>query len=247
MNRPQTHVFVSQLSREWEHVRRRPADVAHARAWRDVVTSGVLASTLRELTDLEQIIASTSAVAADHDDDADAALLDMVALAQHDQLAGRIVIQRLLPGLISRAARYRSRRDDIDPAELVVATAWIAICRYDTLTRRRHVAASLLSDATFQTFRQPLRRRSANEELVPTEHFARRSAPSSTVTAMEQLAAVVRVAREHGVPAGDLQLVRELVQVGSAMQLAAMHGVTPRTIRNRRDRAVANIRRAVAA
>ncbi len=82
---------------------------------------------------------------------------------------------------------------------------------------------------------------------MPVEHFVRRDAPAFGATALEQLADVVRLARTRGVPARDLQFVRDLVQVGTASQLAAKQGVTPRTIRNRRDRAVANIRRAVAA
>ena len=157
------------------------------------------------------------------------------------------MIQRLLPGLISLGARYRSHHDDVDPAELGVAAAWIAIHRYDTGTRRRHVAASLISDATYQAFRQPLRRRAADDELVPTEHFDQQPASGETSSAFEQLADAVRLARTRGVAATELQLVRDLVQVGSAATVAARHGVTARTIRNRRDRALANIRRVVAA
>jgi hypothetical protein len=83
----QPHVFVSQLSREWEHLRRRPADIAHAQAWAAEVTGGALATTLRRLTDLEQIVTATGAVGAD--EVADVALLDLVSLAQHDQLVDR--------------------------------------------------------------------------------------------------------------------------------------------------------------
>ena len=96
---------------------------------------GLLATALDGLTDLEQIIDATGTAGAARSAavrGSEAALLQLVVLAQHDQLAGRIVIQRLLPGLIRHAARYRSRRDDIDPAEIVVAAAWIAIRRYDT-------------------------------------------------------------------------------------------------------------------
>jgi hypothetical protein len=251
MNRPpQTHVFANQLSREWEYLRRRPAVLAHARGWRSDLPAGNLAAALDGLSDLEQIVDATGSEASGSIGsgwDAEAALLHLVVLAQHDQLAGRILIQRLLPGLVAHAARYRSRRDDIDPAEMVVAAAWIAIRRYDAAVRRRHVASSLISDATFQAFRQPMRRRSASEVATPVEQFALRSAPSVATTALEQLADVVRLARTRGVPAADLQFVRDLVQVGSAVRLAANQGVTPRTIRNRRDRAVANIRRAIAA
>lgn len=241
--RLQSHTFATQLGREWQGLRHRPTALASARAWRSHIGDDSLARILEELTDLDQIIETTDG----RQDTADAALLQLVELARCEQLAGRIVLQRVLPGLISRAARYRSRRDDIDPAELVVAAAWIAIRRYDSTNRRRDVAARIISDATFQAFRQPLRRRWASEEAAPDEHFHRRPAPVGPVTALEQLADVMRVARARGVADGDLQLVRDLVQAGSANLLAVRHGVTPRTIRNRRDRAVANIRQAVRA
>ena len=239
----QSHVFARQLGRDWEGLRRRPAELALARSWRAHIGDGALARVLARLHDLDQIIDATKSV--NGGDEADVALLQLVELAQFEQLAGRIVIQRLLPGLISRAAPYRSRRDDIDPAEFVVAAAWIALRRYDATVRRRFVAASLISDATFQAFRQPLRRRGASEEAVPAERLDRLAAPAPSVSALEQLAEVIRLAGSRGVPAADLQLVRDLMQAGSANLLAVHHGVTPRTIRNRRDRAVANIREAV--
>ncbi|MET0908587.1 MAG: hypothetical protein ABWZ99_03890 [Ilumatobacteraceae bacterium] len=243
---PRPHLFSTQLVREWEALRRRPAELAVARSWRTHVGDGPLARALDGLQDLDEIIRATNAAGnGDEAGNGDGALLQLVELARFEQLAGRIVVQRLLPGLIARAARYRSRRDDIDPVEFVVGAAWIAIRRYDTTTRRRYVAASLISDAIFQAFRQPLRRRWVSEVAVPLAQFDDRAAPATSVTTLEQLADVIRLARSRGVPAADLQLVRDLVQVGSANLLAVREGVTPRTIRNRRDRAVAHIRDAV--
>jgi len=271
MNRPpHQHTLTNQLSREWEHLRRRPSELARARSWRVGLEPGTLARTLDALSDLDQIIRASESPSRSwrstgpsrpgagtapasrppdpvDDRDADAVLRQLVEIARHDQLAGRIVIQRLLPGLISFGARYRSHHEDVDPAELCVAAAWIAIHRYDTCARPHHVAPALISDATFQAFRQPLRRRSATDAVVPVEHFDQQPSSPDTVTAFEQLADVIRLARTRGVAASELQLVRDLVQGGSATAVAARHGVTARTIRNRRDRAVANIRRAVAA
>ena len=64
-------------------------------------------------------------------------------LARHDALAGRIVVQRLLPGLISAAAKYRFLSEAGDPAEEAVGAAWIAIRNYDVTRRTRHVAAAV--------------------------------------------------------------------------------------------------------
>jgi hypothetical protein len=245
--RPTYRRYTAQLDAEWEHLRHRPRHLAHARRWRESVTDERLRQALAELSDLQELVALTD----DRRDgttsggDADRVLIQLIELAQHDQLAGRIVIQRVLPGLVARGARYRSRHEDVDPAEIAVAAGWIAIHRYDTVGRAHHVAASLISDATFAAFRQPLRKRSSSEQIVPTEHFARRPADTEEATAFERLGEVVRVARLNGVATNDLTLIRELMQTGSPNIVAARRGVTPRTIRNHRDRAVASIRSAV--
>ena len=66
-------------------------------------------------------------------------------------------------------------------------------------------------------------------------------------SALEELARVVRLAGEAGVPAADLQVVRDLAGAESPRAVAAQKGITVRTVRNRRDRAVAKIRDAVVA
>ncbi len=246
---PTLHRYTAQLDAEWEQLRRRPRHIAHARGWIASVSDGPLRHALDALTDLQQLIAITDGPTSSDPTcagaDPDRALVELIELARTDQLAGRIVIQRLLPGLVARGARYRSRRDGIDPAEIAVAAGWIAIHRYDTAARPRSVAASLISDATFAAFRQPLRKRSASEQSVPTERFGLRPAAVVEPTAFERLGAVVRAARINGVPARDLALIRELVQTGSPNIVAARRGVTPRTIRNHRDRAAAHIREAI--
>ena len=240
MNRPPlTHVFVHQLSREWEGLRRRPAELIRARAWRDQVTDTHLLLALDDLVDLDQIIEATNPVVSA--EAADAALLQLVELAQHDQLAGRLIIQRLLPGLIARAAPYRNRCDDIDPAEVVVAAAWIAIRQYDSVNRRRFVAASLISDATFQAFRRHLRRRSASEYAAPGELFARRVAPPHSTTASNNSPkwSAWPAAAESPRPTSNWSANWSRSVSEPARRKS---GVTPRTIRNRRERAVSNIR-----
>ncbi len=68
-------------------------------------------------------------------------------------------------------------------------------------------------------------------------------APAS---ALEELAGVVRDARCAGVPACDIELLRRLAQVESPSMVACERNVTPRTIRNHRDRAVEHVRTALA-
>ncbi len=243
---PHPHSLTAQLDREWARLRRQPRSLRRARAWTGLEPEGLRARELAELSDLQTIVDLTRGGGAS-DCDADAVLCRLVELAANDDLAGRIVIQRILPGLIARSARYRSHRDGIDPIEIVVAAAWIALRDYDWRRRRRHVAASLISDATFQAFRRPLRLKAATEATRPPHTFRRIEDRGWPSNATDELVLVLRTARAAGVPAPDLELIRHLVRTGSPGAVARECGVTPRTIRNRREVAIARVRAALEA
>jgi len=238
------HHFTSRLDDEWQELRRQRRSLRRARAWPASGPDDRLTAILADLTDLDDLLAATRGTRGHHGAD-DTVLLRLVEIAQDDQLAGRIVIQRLLPGLITRAAPYRSYYDDIDPAEIIVPAAWLAMRRYDVSKRRRHVAASLLSDATFLAFRKQLRRLSANEVARPPQAFLRTAAPSQPSTTLEDLAAVVRDAQAAGVPTYDIDLIRHLVRANSPGAVARERNVTTRTVRNHRARAINNVREAL--
>lgn len=237
-----TTCFSSRLDADWARLRTCRRALDRARRWAHDDPSDPLTAVVAGIDDLDAIIAATQRGAAD----GDRILLRLVELAPRDELAGRVVVQRLLPGLIARSIRYRSYGDGIDPVEVVVPAAWLALRAFDTEVRRRHVAASLISDAVFNAFRAPLRRRSATELVRSPGRFEYVAAATAEPTALEELADVVRDARRAGVPAGDLELVNRLVEE-SVATVAGERQVTTRTIRNHRARAVERIRTAVAA
>lgn len=238
-----TACFSSRLDADWVRLRRCRRALARTRRWAVGDPTDPLSAIVAGIDDLDSILVATQR-GADHDDDI---LLRLVELARHDELAGRIVVQRLLPGLITRSIRYRSYADEIDPVEIVVAAAWMALRSFDTERRRRHVAASLISDAVFNAFRAPLRRRSAGEQVRSPGRFEYVAAAVAEPSPLEELADVIRVARRAGVPVADLDLLRRLAQVESVTVLARERRVTTRTIRNHRARAVERIRTATAA
>ncbi len=123
--------------------------------------------------------------------------------------------------------------------------AWLAIRSYDVERRRHHVAASLTSDAVFQAFRRQLRRCAASEEATAPGSFAGAAHHDGPATALDEFVTVLREARRAGVPAYDLDLLRQLVRVGSPGIVAQQRKVTPRTVRNHRDRAVDHVRTAL--
>jgi hypothetical protein len=104
------------------------------------------------------------------------------------------------------------------------------------------VAASLISDATFQAFRRPLRLRSASELPCSPRTFGRLQAATGPTNAADELAGVLCEAGAAGVPAADLELLGRLVWAGSPSHVARDYGVTPRTIRNRKNAAISRVR-----
>lgn len=210
-----------------------------ARRWTSDDPTDPLSAVIAELSDLDQIVAATQRGRRD----ADRILLRLIDVARADQLAGRVVLQRLLPPVVGRARAFL--RSDPEAIESAIASAWISIASYDTQRRPHHVAPALVSDTIDRAFRGPARRRSSLEVSVTDVLFDRRSAPAAA-DAFCALAAAVGEARRLGVATEHLQLVGELAWVDSTNELAAARGVTARTIRNHRARAIDAIRDAVA-
>jgi hypothetical protein len=234
--------FSRRLDAEWEYLRTSRRALRRARSWAAADPAHPLGVVVAGIDDLDHLIAATQRGRGT----GDAILLRLVELAREDELAGRVVIQRLLPALVSRSLPYRCFHERIDPVSLSVPAAWLALRSYDTARRRHHVAASLLSDAVFAAFRQPLRRRSASEVVRSPDSFSHMTAEPAP-TGLEELAAVVRDARTAGVPDDDLELIRALARAESPRSVAVDRAVTSRTVRNHRDRAVARVRVAIAA
>lgn len=233
------------LDNEWDRLRVSRRCLRHVKSWAADDAPPAFTRVVAEVSDLDELISATQRGVQPAGSD-DTILLRLVEMSRHDQLAGRIVIQRILPGLISRAIRYRSFHDGIDPTEIVVATAWIAIRSFDVDRRGRHVAAALISDAVYQAFRQPLRRRSSAEVAMAPGSFHRLIAEQPTHPIVE-LADVIRDAHAAGVPDRDIDLLRQLARTESPRLVARDRHITDRTIRTHRARAVARVRAALAA
>ncbi len=234
--------LVERLDTEWAHLRTSRRALCTARAWAPLRPGHPLADVVAELDDLDEIRRATQRGSGCDD----AILLALVELAHSDELAGRIVLQHLMPALILRAQPYRSFRDTTDPIAQVVPAAWLAIRAYDVERRRHHVASSLISDAVFQAFRRPLRARSATETVTAPDDFEATPCHDGPDDALIELVSALRDAHRAGVSAADLDLLRQLVRVGSPGIVAEQRNVTSRTIRNHRARAIDHVRRALA-
>jgi DNA-directed RNA polymerase specialized sigma24 family protein len=225
--RRSTASLSERLDREWNLIRTRPRVVARARAW------GV---TERPFVDLDGLLALAGHGTA-RTPEANAVLGRLVDIARGDELASRVVLQRLLPGLLAVV-----RRRGADGAfEELIGAAWLAVRTYPTDRRPERIAANLVHDATYAAFTAPRRRRSASEVAIDPRRFDD-SPADDAVGAFEELARLLAEARADGLPDEDVELVRHLVRAGSPSVVAAECRVTPRTVRNRRDRAAARLR-----
>ncbi len=237
--------LLERLDAEWAHLRTSRRALRTVRTWATSHPGHPLADVVGDITDLDQIRQATQRCSDARRSD-DAILLALVELARGDELAGRIVLQHLLPSLITNARRYRSYTDRTDPIALIVPAAWLAIRSYDVERRRQHVASSLISDAVFQAYRRQLRRRAGKEQVMSPSEFASASCHDGPATALDEFVTMLRDAQRAGVPSYDLDLLRQLVRVGSPGIVAKQRKVTPRTVRNHRDRAVDHVRSALA-
>jgi hypothetical protein len=225
----------ARLQCEWDRLRHRRHVVEHARRW---------AITDQRFDDLDQLLAlagfRTTASA-----ETEAVLRRLVLHAAGDELAARVVLQRVLPGLMA-VVRSRHARAGDDVLEHLVAAAWIAIRTFAPRRRPACLAAALIEEAERACYCRPGRRRATTEltlDPVRTTELADERGPSPC----EELAEVLADARAAGIAPADLELVRRLLRSGSTVQVARDLDVTARTIRNRRERLTNQLRLAALA
>jgi hypothetical protein len=216
------------LAHEWARLRTRRTALERARSW------GLMED---PLTSLDELLAAVG-FHTEPTQENERRLHDLVLIAADDELAARIVVQRILPGLLAVVVRRR------DPNRYVfdelLGAAWIAIRTYNASRAPRSVAAALISDAEYAAFRAASRRKSSQEhpaDIRPDDVRAHHE-----VSSCEELAELLAEAAASGVPDADLELIRQLLNVPTANELAAQLHVTPRTIRNRRDRVMVQLR-----
>jgi hypothetical protein len=222
----------ARLQREWDRLRHQSRAVQRAREW--AVTDVVF-------TDLDGLLA-LAGFRTEGTCETEAVLRRLVIRAADDELAARIVLQRVLPGLLAVVRRRHARSGD-DMLEHLVAAAWIAIRTFAPNRRPACLAAALIDEADRACFSRPGRRLSLTEVALDPA-WVTGMPDERRHSTCEELAGVLADARAAGVVATDLEFVRHLLRTGSPGQVARDLHVTTRTIRNRRDRVTLRLREA---
>ncbi len=239
--RRRTTPMLVQLDREWDRLRRRATAIRTVRGWDGDTT---FRDAVQTVSDLDELVAATQPHVGPPGS-GDAILRRLVELAATDELAGRIVLQRLLPGLISQSRRWMQPGSGTDASDIAIGAGWMAIRGFDVRARSRHVAPALVADALWIGFRRSARRRVASEVPVPSSVLGTQPAPAHVADPIIALAGTLRAAARAGVRSSDLDLLRTIVVSGGPTRAARDCEVTVRTIRNRRDHAAARVRRAL--
>jgi DNA-binding CsgD family transcriptional regulator len=216
------------LDDEWQRLRRRPDALAHAGRWR--IVNG-------RLHDLEQIIELTLPTRPDHE--REPVLHALVERAADDELAARIVLQRLVPDLVVLHRRRRWRGGDrVDFGDLL-ATGWTVIRTYNPARRPARLAGSLVSDVDYREYRAQHRRMGHGQPREPQrfDHIVDEPSPDPTI----ELAALFTDPTAR-LSDADRDLVRRIMTGRTAIDIASELEITPRTLRNRRDRIAGKLR-----
>ncbi|MFM7252098.1 MAG: RNA polymerase sigma factor [Ilumatobacteraceae bacterium] len=259
--------MMRRLLDDWSSTARRPAALRRARTWSLGVDFTDLDHLLRLAgfrewppTALSSIVPGSVASADDSGrptsghaagEDAQAAadslLGRLLVVARSDELAARIVLQRLLPGLSAAARRWSGDRagGSNDAFDEIVSAAWLVIRAFPVERRPGHLAAKLLRDAEHHAFVKATRRRWTCESAEPSA-FERHVAIEQRTDPSHELAEAVEAAR-HSLTEHDLRLLELLASGRSIPEVAAALSVSVRTIGYHREALVHRMRAALVA
>lgn len=230
---PQRHLL-TRLQYDWDRLGRTPSVLSEARRWH---LSIARFDSLDDL--LGHLGYGRTSPKGSHGDDLP--LRELVVVARTDQLAARVVLQRILPGLSSMVRRRsQSFHEGLDQFDDVLAAAWTVIRHYPIERHPSYVAAGLLREIEYYAFRRDYRRK-ATFIPTPTSDFER-VADTIDDDPRAELLDLLAHARRAGLDEADLELARRLGDGATTAELAQERHVTDRTIRNHRTAMVNRLR-----
>ncbi|CAN5442081.1 hypothetical protein BH10ACT2_BH10ACT2_21340 [soil metagenome] len=239
------------LQSEWQLLRERPTVLRRAHGW----SLGVPFDNLDQLiaaTDYWATPAARAAATANSDDgvhgNGNEVVRRLLVAARSDQVAARVVLQRLLPGLISRSRCWGPRRagGSNEAFDELVSASWTVIREFPFERRPRHLVANLLRDSEYSAFRRTSRRMLVHEFTEPRS-LDTAIEYQAEIEPILELADIIAEARTHTLTDHDLELLTLLANGASSAEAAKQLHISERTLRYHRDAAVGRLRDAVLA
>jgi len=212
--------------------------------------------TTRTLWSLDEVLRLAGFQGSKCDPVADQVLASIVRRAATDDLAARIVLQRVLPPMLAIARRRCfGHGTTFDYAfGHVLSHAWEIIRTYPIVRRPRKIAANIVRDIEYFAFVRSERNRphhsSLDENLDSAEHLFASGALSqsmspegaySTTRTESEIDELLLEAVRHDVSDRSLSVLRAL-STQTVDEVAAARGVSARTVRTWRRDAVNELR-----
>ena len=212
----------ARLEHEWIRLCRRPAAVRRARGWQ--VTD-------MEFSSLDQLVHLAGAGHAGPEQED--VLRRLLLAAATDELAARVFLQRMLPILLRANRRRPHGMSAAEGIDELLGAAWIVIRTFDQRRRPSCLVPALVHDAVYRAFLVETRRRDLRRELVVDRLDRHADEGTDRERTLAELRLLLLEARQAGLPAVDLEVLRRVVITGSTEQVAAELGVTARAVRYR--------------
>lgn len=236
IHHPSTRLpVIRRLVDEWSMMGTRNHNLRQVNGW------GLPGSPINNLDDVLVRAGFGTGVA---DSIGDQYLLLLVQRAAHDELAARIVLQRILPPLLA-IARRRGRiiRGGIDEALTeTLSHAWELIRTYPVERRPAKVAANLVRDAEYFAFVRNSRKKTIVVDIKPADELERLAEPAQEGTASDELWRLLHEADQKGMTHKRLDVLRRLANGDSFELVAADYGVAIRTVRTWRKEGITELR-----
>lgn len=225
--------MVRQLVAEWAALAVKPRVIRHINEWG---LPGSPITTLDEV--LERCGFGHEAIYSE----GDRCLAQVIARASHDELAARIVLQRILPPLIAIAARRgRIVKGGFNEAfSTTLGHAWILIRTYPLDRRPAKIASNLVRDAEYHAFVREARLKRVAECNLSERVITTKPADES-VSEEDELNDIIEMS--PNLDDRQREVIRRCAQGHTFDQIAKDHGVTARTVRGWKRDAITLLRR----
>ncbi len=232
-----TNSPVSKLVKEWQLISSRHNEV-------DVVNSWKLPG--GQVANLDQVLIRAGFNTARDDSQGDSYLWLLVKRATKEELAARIVLQRILPPLVAIARRRGQIIDGgIDAAIAeVLPTAWTVIRQYPWHRRPNKVASNLVLDSEYFAFVQANRTKKVKVFAVEPNLLGELVAePEINEFAPEvSLENLISLAIRQGIEPRHVEVLRAVASGQTAATIAKRYGIAERTARAWRALAINELR-----